>query len=397
MKIAIISDSKVNAGGSFHVTLSAFEFFRSVKFQDIECDFIVTQKLAYERLLKIKGGNLKFLNQNSFRFKLSSYLYRNSFIKIFYQKFLIKNYFESFINKNQYDLVFFITPSNLLLLCNKTKFIYTIWEFAHKQYPSMPEYDENTISNRDKLYNYACNNAFKIILFNEKSKEDFIKYYLLDSSKINTFFFAPHLSNAKEDNFLELEKKIKNKKYIFYPAQFWPHKNHSYLLESLFEYNKKNIEKIYLVFTGRNKGNRDFIKSKISNLKMNNEVLIFEYLSEAEICYLYENCFSVAFPSFVGSQSLPLFESFLFNKPIMYNDKIIDPIYKDASLQLNIDDKNSLKLNIDKILNDPIFILKMLDSGKKIYKESLETNVIKNKLSSLFEEYKKYKDLGVTK
>ena len=397
MKIAILSDSKENAGGSFHVTASAFEFFRSVKFDDIKCDFIVTQQLVYEKLKDKYPSNLKFLNENNLRFKLSSYLYRNFLFKTLYHRFKIKNYFENFINKNKYDLIFFITPSNLLLLSNKINFIYTIWEFAHKKYPSLPEYDENTISNRDRLYNYACNHAFKIVLFNEKSKNDFINYYLLDRSKIETLFFAPKLSNNKVEIFLEIEKKIKNKKYIFYPAQFWPHKNHSYLLESLFEYNKKNIEKIYLVFTGRNKGNRDFIKSKISNLKMNNEVLIFEYLSEAEICYLYENCFSVAFPSFVGSQSLPLFESFLFNKPIMYNDKIIDPIYKDASLQLNIDDKNSLKLNIDKILNDPIFILKMLDSGKKIYKESLETNVIKNKLSSLFEEYKKYKDLGVTK
>ena len=51
-------------------------------------------------------------------------------------------------------------------------------------------------------------------------------------------------------------------------------------------------------------------------------------------------------------------------------------------------------MNINKILNNPDTISKMLDNGKKIYKESLDINVIKHKLHSLFEKYKKYKNLG---
>jgi glycosyltransferase involved in cell wall biosynthesis len=179
---------------------------------------------------------------------------------------------------------------------------------------------------------------------------------LVDKLKIEKFFFPPIITNILIGNNSKISDLTKNKKYIFYPAQFWPHKNHVYLLESLKKYNENKAEKFFLIFTGHDKGNLKFIKNKINNLGIMNEVIIFNYISEEEICYLYKHCFAVAFPSLVGSQSLPLFESFFFQKPIMYNEKILDQFYANATLPLNIDDYQNLGFNIEKIINNPKLI-----------------------------------------
>jgi glycosyltransferase involved in cell wall biosynthesis len=393
MKIAIISDSKENSGGSIHVTLSAAKSLQNLNISNLDLDFVVTQKSVYEKLKNQYNNKIKLLDENTFFFKISSFLYRNFFFKKIYHKFLLDNYFETFVKKNKYDLVFFITPSSLLLLCNKVNFIYSIWEFAHKEHPSLPEYNENTVTNKDNYYNYACKHAFKIILFNEKSKNDFYKYYLVDKSKLETFFFGPLLTNIPVKNNSKIDELIKNKKYIFYPAQFWPHKNHIYLLEALKKYNENKEKKIFLILTGHDKGNLTFIKNRINNLGIINEVFIFNYLNDDEICYLYKNCFAVAFPSLVGSQSLPLFEAFFFQKPIIYNQKILDPFYKDSTLALNIDDYQNLGINIEKIINNPKLINDITKRGLEIYKASLNENIVQAKLSKIFKHYQEYQNL----
>jgi glycosyltransferase involved in cell wall biosynthesis len=177
------------------------------------------------------------------------------------------------------------------------------------------------------------------------------------------------------------------KEYIFYPAQFWPHKNHIYLLHALKEYNLRQKEKIYLVLTGHDKGSLNLIKIYIKKLNMGDEVIIFNYLDKSDLCYLYKNCFAVVFPSLIGSQSLPLLEAFFFNKPIIYNEKTLDSSYQKATLALNIDDIHSLGLNIEKLKKNSQLTESLVQEGKKIYNGTLNFNNIELKLKKILKEY----------
>jgi len=95
----------------------------------------------------------------------------------------------------------------------------------------------------------------------------------------------------------------------------------------------------------------------------------------------------------VGSQSLPLFESFFFQKPMIYNEKILEPFYKDATLSLNIDDDQSLGLNIEKIINNPKLISNIIKKGSEFYEATLNENTIKAKLYGIFKKYEEYQNL----
>ena len=122
--------------------------------------------------------------------------------------------------------------------------------------------------------------------------------------------------------------KIQINKTLFFPAQFWAHKNHRYILDGFYYLQKQNNNEFNCVFTGRDRGNLDFIKKKIKEYDLEKKINIFEYLKDEEIIYLYKNCFSVILPTFVGNSSLPLLEAFYFHCKIIYHSEILDDEFR---------------------------------------------------------------------
>ena len=47
--------------------------------------------------------------------------------------------------------------------------------------------------------------------------------------------------------------KLENKKIIIYPASFWPHKNHKYIIDSAILLKKKNINECLFATGGKDK------------------------------------------------------------------------------------------------------------------------------------------------
>ena len=58
-------------------------------------------------------------------------------------------------------------------------------------------------------------------------------------------------------------------KTFFYPAQFWAHKNHVYLLDAMNCLIQNGVSDYKLIFTGRDRGNLKFIKLSIANIDAN--------------------------------------------------------------------------------------------------------------------------------
>ena len=50
MKVAFFSDSKINSGGSSHVTFPAAKILNKLNIEGIDVDFVVTQKSVYKEL-----------------------------------------------------------------------------------------------------------------------------------------------------------------------------------------------------------------------------------------------------------------------------------------------------------------------------------------------------------
>ena len=156
----------------------------------------------------------------------------------------------SFIENNRYDLIIFLSPHRLATYCGKTNFIFNIWDIDHKKNTPYPEHRINyNYRKREDLIDFVLFHAFKIVVPDKKTNRELKKIYNCDEKKLKIQNFIPFIPRLYEsDKNIDYQKiftnfNLGNKKYILYPATFWPHKNHQYLIDVAKIFKLNNIPK----------------------------------------------------------------------------------------------------------------------------------------------------------
>jgi glycosyltransferase involved in cell wall biosynthesis len=117
-----------------------------------------------------------------------------------------------------------------------------------------------------------------------------------------------------------LEKYGLEAGFIFYPAQFWPHKNHVAILHALRLLRDANGVTTSAVFVGADKGNKGHVMATASKLGLENHVHFLGFVSRPELVALYQLAGAVVYPSFFGPENLPPLEAFALRCPVVAAD-----------------------------------------------------------------------------
>ncbi len=401
MKLGVFFESQSSSGGGFYLSQTKLEAL--IKSIDSKKEIIcfVTNKDTKDSLKK-KFTNIKIeiFQVNIFR-KFLLFLYTVSFIKKILYKMKLRNPFENKLINNDIELLFFLSPSSFVRFCEKINFVYNIWEVQHRSIPYFPEYSDKKYSQstyelREESYEFAVKRAFKIIVDTEKSAQDIIKNY--NCSRDNLFEVQPfvpslpkYYERVKEKlNFKEIFSKLNlpNKKILFYPAQFWPHKNHIYLVDSFKNLLKNNIDEYILVFTGRDRGNKEYILKTIEKNNLKNEIIIFDFLKLEEIIALYKYSFALIMTTLVGRSSLPLREAFYFELPVFYSKDLLDKSYSKFVNELDLNDPSSLSNYLKS--GNYNQNLELIKSAKEFYLETCSDKAIIKSNKNVIKEYENY-------
>ena len=188
----------------------------------------------------------------------------------------------------------------------------------------------------------------------------FLKRYNVEEKKLKIIYSEPSSQILKrkkvDDNFsTEVLKKfdLLNKKFIFYPAQYWAHKNHIYIIEAISLIEKKKDKELIAVFCGTDKNNLDYLKSFTKKLKIEKSIKFLDFLSEDELNELYKNSFAIVVPTYFGpTNHLPI-EGFYFEKPVFYSNIWSDiEQVKDAVISIDLNNPNDLANKLLKFLSN---------------------------------------------
>ncbi len=362
-------DITEKSGGKLHMAISICNYLKKIKNYNFR--FITTFQ-----------SSKKILDE---KLNLDTILYdKNKFYKRLFNKLKKKFHFlpykfpfEKFLAKEKIDLVFFLDPSPLIRSFENIKNIYTIFDIEHRELKNLPEFYEKNNHSRDYDYNLAGKKSNKIIVGTKNLKKKISEIYKIESSKILDLKFPPPITEIKNINISKIEKNIyqavKGIDYLFYPAQFWKHKNHVYIIEAVYELQKVNKLDFKIIFTGYDKGNLKNIKNLIHEKNLKDKFIIFDYVKDEELYYLYENCMGVVIPTLVAPHTFPLYEAFYFKKPIIYNSSVIDPELKDKVIGLDVKNTNHLQEIMIKLKNKEFtkdLIKKNYDYFKKTFNEN---------------------------
>jgi glycosyltransferase involved in cell wall biosynthesis len=349
MKISILLETNSSGGGSF--THSVNTCLDLKRFCGIKNEIIVyTQfKKSFETLKDLKIPVKLF--SHSFLDKL---LLKFSIFKIF--RFLtdlinIKISIEKTIIENKSDLIFFPVLSNTVFCLKKMRFISTLLDLEHFKHSTFPEITEKDFNYRENLYFYSLKRSELIITSCESIKKNLCRHYKINKEKVHIIPYTPSnlfIKKKLSKKFLKKYKKIKN--YFFYPAQIWGHKNHLVILKAIKVLNKKNID-VNLVFSGRDRGYRKTLDLYIENNKIKN-VFFTGFLTSGEMHHMYKNCKGVIFTTLWGPNAIPPLETWSYQKPLIYNDRLEDDVTKGTAILGNINDPNYVANSLEKVLKN---------------------------------------------
>jgi len=265
-------------------------------------------------------------------------------------------------------------------------FVFTVWDLGHRIFPFFPEYNGDEWKDREELYNKMLKKATYIITGNNIGKNEIIENYSIAPEKIRIISFPIPtfcLEDIKKNNASSISIKYP---FIFYPAQFWAHKNHIIIIESIAWL--RDIKKIIVncYFTGQDYGNMPYISSVIEKYNLSNQIFLLGFIPKEDIVFFYKNALAMVFPSFLGPNNLPLLEAIAFGCPLIYSN-IPGHIDQMEGVGIPFDNTNFINLgeNILKIYYDSEYREEII-SKEKIFFE-------KYKLYSYFSKMKEIIDI----
>lgn len=230
--------------------------------------------------------------------------------------------YKSAFNKALYDyhidLAWFLTPG--YVPCDQP-FFYTVWDLQHRRQSFFPEVSVtgSTFEDREKHYTAVLPKAATVIVSNQTAKQEVIRFYGLPDERVATLTLPTPSWVLDSTSQASVIPAGIHSPYLFYPAQFWPHKNHIVLLHALKKLRGRG-ENIDLVFTGSDKGNAAYIKSVVHDLGLHNSVHFCGFVGRAELRALYSNAYALVFPSFFGPDNIPPLEAAALGCPVIMAD-----------------------------------------------------------------------------
>lgn len=363
---AILFDAKRKNGGSYQMSLNnLISFIDNFKKKKIKYIIITHKKNSDLDNLKI---NYRIINLTTWDY-IFIFLNNLFFIKKILKFLNINSSFERKLFGLKVKLLIFFFTSWKSFLLNSVYFTSTVLDTSHIDFYGKKKFKEISIwviIFREYLYKKILPLSYRVIVESKDLKRKIVKLYKIKSNSIIPIPNLPSVllkNKIKEYQVNNIRKKfnIKNKFYL-YPAQFWEHKNHQIIIESVKKLKKKN-KNINFIFCGKDKGNLNIILQKISEYNVENNIKIIGYIKDNELYNLYKISEGLVMPSYFGPTNIPPVEAWYFNIPVIYSS-LNSSHGLDAAIYFNPDSSNQLIKCLLKLENKK-FKGKLIAKGKK--------------------------------
>ncbi len=104
-------------------------------------------------------------------------------------------------------------------------------------------------------------------------------------------------------------------KFIFYPAQFWEHKNHKRLIRAIALLKPAHPD-IRLVLVGSQKNGYTSARQLVRDLHLEDNVLFLGYIPDDDMRDLFHRARALVMPTFFGPTNIPPLEAFVAGCPV---------------------------------------------------------------------------------
>jgi glycosyltransferase involved in cell wall biosynthesis len=244
----------------------------------------------------------------------------------------------------------------------------TIHDLMHRYEARFPEVSSwGKYVRRELHYRKLCKWTRALLVDSQVGKQQVIDSYNTPVECIFVLpFVAPDYVYAQRPPSTEFDTKYKlPKKFIFYPAQFWEHKNHARLIQALASLTN-DIPDLALVLVGSRKNNYDAIRHLVDKLEIADRVRFLDYVPNDDIASLYHRARAMVMPTFFGPTNIPPLEAFATGCPTaVSNIYAMAEQAGGAALLFNPESVVEIAQAIRKLWLDDALCSALADKGKR--------------------------------
>jgi glycosyltransferase involved in cell wall biosynthesis len=159
-------------------------------------------------------------------------------------------------------------------------------------------------------------------------------------------------------------------RYLFYPAQFWPHKNHKRLIEAVGQLAARHPD-LNLVLAGSAEGGirtqtyRDTMEAA-ARLGIAVRILGLDYVPNDDMAALYASAEALVFPTFFGPTNIPILEAWALGIPVITSRiRGVTEQVGDAGLLADPLQADEIADAIERIWSNPALRLELIERGRR--------------------------------
>jgi len=187
--------------------------------------------------------------------------------------------------------------------------VYQVYDLQHLHLPQF--FKPATIRQRELQWPQFCNRAQRIVTMSEWTRRDVIERYQLEPSKVAV---VPHASllemyRRPTPTAIDALRHQVPERFMLYPAQDWPHKNHQRFFEALSRLRRVDGERITVVLTGSRSITKGSLGAHLERLGIEDQILDLGFVLPSTLLALYELSESLIFPSLFEGFGLPVLEA----------------------------------------------------------------------------------------
>jgi glycosyltransferase involved in cell wall biosynthesis len=342
MKIIAILESPLSVGGGFNQALNAV----------MQMQRLCTGKYDFQ-VLTISRENVALLEKYGIRSELFPYSFFDRLLAVMslnawwqsvQKRMRFVGGFEKTLIRTGCDLVYFVSPTEKIAALQTLNAITTVWDLCHRDVPEFPEvrsfYETHA---RERFFQNHLYSSIAIVTDSEALSTSLNQRYGIDSERLLAMPFSPAPFESGEKSLSTadvLQKYMLVADYFFYPAQFWPHKNHIRILEALVQLNVAGVRP-RVVFSGGDQGNRKRIEQFVECNHLGEQVRFLDFVPATDMPGLYKACRAVLMPTYFGPTNLPPLEAWTFDKPLIYSKHFVEQV-GDAAILIDPDSADEL-------------------------------------------------------
>ena len=244
---------------------------------------------------------------------------------------------------------------SLALLHTSKPFAFTLHDLQEHYYPENFSRWQRTW--RYQVYAGLLARARRVICESRQVKTDIIRFFGVPAER-TAVITAPPLQQFVADESESRLQAVRDRlnlpaRFLFYPAQFWPHKNHLRLIEAFREVARE-VPDVSLVLTGRKRDEYEAVMAAVNAFGLSRRVHHLGYVEQGDLQAIYRLATALVMPSLFESVSIPIYEAFQVGTPVAASDILAIPDQVgDAGLLFDPKSVASIKQAILKIVEDP--------------------------------------------